>query len=159
MPEEAKPHVPLPKAGHEVKRWLEEEGFTVRPLPEPSLNFFFGLKAPSGLLLNAFQPKGKSDVVLFGGSLDLTEEDKNRLNAIPAEKRARFFWDLRIVLLQGEFSFSLKPDAEQLEQVLVTESIWGAELDKAKVMRAVQHVTNGIFLAIAFFAREFGYSS
>jgi hypothetical protein len=153
---EPKAEAPLPKMAADVRRWLESEGFTVRVYDDESVAFFLGARSPSGIVLHAFQPKEKEDMVLLGASADLTEEDGARFDALSEERRARMMWDLRIALLQGGFAFNISPSPSQVRKVLITRALWEGSIRKNDVLHAVQHVTNGVFLVIAFFAREFG---
>lgn len=149
--------VVLPELGAKVKRWLEEEGFGVHVYGDDSVAFFLGIRSPSGIMLHAFQPKEKSDMVLVGASADLSDEDASRLEGLEEKARSRFLWDLRIALLQGSFAFNLSPSVERLRKVLVTEALWGEAITKNALLRSVQHATNGVFLVIGMFAREFDY--
>lgn len=156
---EAKDAPPLPRMADDIIQWLESEGFTVKVYDDDTVAFFLGARSPSGVVLHAFQPKEKADMVLIGASADLTEEDGARFSALEAERRTRMLWDLRIALLQGGFAFNISPSPEAVRKVLITRALWDEAITKNGVMHAVQHVTNGVFLVIGFFAREFGLSN
>lgn len=151
-----KPSKTLPPHGANVAKWLEQEGFTVKEYDDDTVAFFLGARSPSGVVLHAFQPKEKSDMVLIGGSADLTDEDGAKFESLSEEKRTRLLWDLRIALLQGGFAFNISPSPDKVRKVLITRALWDEAITKNGVLNAVQHVTNGVFLVIGYFAREFG---
>lgn len=90
----------------EIYKWFSEEEYTVRENPDYLTVFNFSVMDPSGRTVTVLQPTHKRDQIRIIARLELTAEQRAKIEALEESKKGEFLWNLRFALLTIGVAFT-----------------------------------------------------
>jgi hypothetical protein len=132
-----------------VLKWLNEDHYEPedRTHLNPNSSYLAVVKVSENQAFNVLFPKDPLDKVIIIQVASMDGEYKKAYRALPALDQNRFYFDLKISLLQLGVIFSLEKGVRTLESVQVNKVIYFDGLTKDRFFDAVFTVTHAIEVA------------
>lgn len=89
-----------------VRAWLEQFGFHVTVLADPSTVFNFQVLVAPNRPVHVIQPKDSATFLVFGAQVMLRPEETEYIERQPHLRQKRFFWGVRLELLRLGVEFT-----------------------------------------------------
>ncbi len=146
------------KGGHEIKtkmqQWLVEEGFKLIDKTDLNTAFKFVTKIPMGFHVIILQPMTKKDIIVFGGGIVFSEDDKKRLHMMENDKLLSLLWDIRLALLNRGMEFD--PIELDMDAINVNMKLYVEGLNRPTFMEKFSHFNRTLVLLVWMLQRAFG---
>lgn len=133
-----------------VHKWLMDDGWKVgkRTFPEATWAFIaednFGRKIVIG------QKPDRQDELLIQAQVNISDDDRTKLDQLPEDERNNFLWDLRFELLRTDLDFKGVELPLKNIEVMLRISADTLTITKDTFRQGIQRVTRGIIIQWMF---------
>lgn len=126
-----------------VTKWLQDENWSLSDIASGQNAWAFVAAEAHGRRVVLFQPRSRPDKVGIQASVTMAPEQLERMEALSAEERDSFLWDLRIELVKAGYDFDTdKP----VTRIRIVEECYFDGLTKDTFMARLRHIKLGIAL-------------
>lgn len=134
-----------------VIQWLKDEGYQPEEKTHlyPDTNYFAIVKIDERSAFHIIFPSKNLDSVIVLELIALNEEYRKSYAALQAIEQRRFFFDLKLALLQTNVVFGFEKDVKQLESLEIKKPIYFDGLTKERFFETIFTVHRAIEIAKA----------
>lgn len=130
----------------QLTSWLVAEGYAVREGQARDAAWMLVAEDPAQRRFMVGQKPNRPDVIVIQGTVAITDQHGERLDALPDTEREEFLYDLRFRLLGLELDF--QGVAHPLRQVMLNEHVYWEGLNRNEFFRTLKRVRHGIVAVI-----------
>ena len=136
-------HAPIRE---KLTSWLVAEGYTVREGQARDAAWMLVVEDPAQRRFMVGQKPNRTDVIVIQGTVAISDQHGQQLDALPEREREDFLYDLRFRLLGLELDF--QGVAHPLRQVMLNEHVYWDDLTRNELFRTLKRVRHGIVAVI-----------
>jgi hypothetical protein len=142
--------------GKKIETWLGDEGFNVWKFAGENSRFSFKTTRDECPPLLVLQPQSKADSLLVTCDVRLTDEGREKLQALPKREREFMLFDLKMVLLSTECHCQFIPSSGSWKAIRVSKPVFYDGLSKDRFFETMDTVARAVSLILLTFQWKFG---
>ncbi len=123
-----------------ILKWLADEGFFKKKIPDENSNFHFIVNYPEGHVIDVIQPKGKEDMVVIGCATNVSPEHTSQIQNLNNKEKEKFIWDFRFSLNNFLVDFQLQHPDNVLQSYVISDQIYEDGLTKDRLILVIKKV-------------------
>lgn len=130
----------MSKIENKIQKWLVEEGFFSKKIPDENSNFHFLLNYPEGHVIDLIQPAGKKDMIVIGCATNVSPEHVSQIQKLSNKEKEKFLWDFKFTLNNFLVDFQLEHPENVLKNYIISDEIYEDGLTKNNLIKSLKKV-------------------
>lgn len=146
----------MSKMENKIQKWLVDEGYFNKKIPDENSNFHFLLNYPEGHILDLIQPLNKKDMVVIGCATNVSPEHVMQIQKLSDKEKEEFLWDFKFCLNNFLVDFQLEHPDNVLKSYVISDELYEDGLTKNNLILSLKKVFRAKLQGLWKIQKNFG---
>ncbi len=146
----------MSKMENKIQKWLADEGYFNKKIPDENSNFHFLLNYPEGHILDLIQPLNKKDMVVIGCATNVSPEHVSQIQKLSDKEKEEFLWDFKFSLNNFLVDFQLEHPDNVLNSYVISDELYEDGLTKNNLILSLKKVFRAKLQGLWKIQKNFG---